>query len=222
MLKLLIAPVDLSGKKVFFFVWGVNAEGRHINYEFAKDGIAGRADGGVSVCGVVGLGSCSNSYCYGDVIGTDNVGGVAGNLGDSGHCTDCYHIGSVTGNNGAQCVGGISGLAADGEINRCYSCGTVSSGYGICYWIDVTYATTNLTSESRLLEEIATEDYCDCGPSKTFLSKLDVLQGNENKYVEACWAGLNIGGGDPRCPLLSWQYDFGGDVNIPGFNDGTW
>lgn len=198
-------------------------------------GIAGRADCGVSACGVeatvegaryytggvVGWGPCSSSYCYGNVSGSQHVGGVSGNMVDDDSCTDCYHIGNVTGDNGATFVGGISGAPFQCSINNCYSCGTVSSGFGICYNLGSACAATNLTSETIMSNGAGSTDNCNCGPSKTFLSKISVLQGG-NGYVEACWPDLVLGGGNPGCPLLAWQYEFGGDVNIPGFNDGTW
>lgn len=197
-------------------------------------GIAGYADGGVSECGfegsvtgtytvggVSGEGSCSKSFCIGDVTGTNNVGGVSG----CSSCSDCYHIGDVLNPENNNC-GGICGAATgtEGEedvtVANCYSCGSVSSGYGICPGTVSSCRGTNLTSLEAMYAADSPSANCLCSPSKTFVSKLDVLNGinGNGAYLKLCIPDNAYG-----CPVLAWQYEgFGSGITIPGFKPISW
>ena len=195
--------ISVSGKRSVGGIVG-NAQGRIIS----QCGFEGVVSGEAYVGGIAGSGKVRRSYVKGDVSGTDSsVGGVSG----TDECIDCYHIGNTTSTNGY--IGGIAGYGASSTQN-CYSYGTTSSEYGIGYNIR---STANLTSSPRLSSYSSLSDNCNCGPEKTFLSKLSVINGNE-AYSTQVWKGI-----DAQCPLLQWQAEvLNGSIVIPGFGDEDW
>jgi len=123
------------------------------------------------VGGLIGcnIGKISKCYNAGPVIGTDEVGGLAGENSNGynqrGIITDCYNIGLVTGRNK---VGGLVGYhffidpgygTSAANITRCYNAGLVqgttntsclvgkSGAYIVdCYWNNET--PSNVTSDN--------------------------------------------------------------------------
>jgi hypothetical protein len=172
-------------------------------------GFEGEVKGDNFVGGIVGRADSDvlKSYVKGDVVGSSYVGGVSG----YGDCLNSYHISNTTGTSN---VGGISGY--EYTTRNCYSYGTVSSDYGIAPALSSQYYSCNLTS-SLFLRSNYSNDNCNCGPDKTFLSKLSVINSDE-AYSTQVWKDI-----DAQCPLLQWQSDsFGGDVEVPGFGDEDW
>lgn len=200
---------------------GADYVGGIAGYSYApiiQCGFEGDVNGCEYVGGILGYGHDSQysdgylvekSYVKGNVDGTEYVGGVAG----FASCRNSYHIGDAT---GSDYVGGISG---DGDYSyNCYSYGTVSSGYGIAPYVTLYngYYNRNLTSSSYMCEDYS-DGNCNCGPDKTFLSKLSVINSDE-AYSTQVWKDI-----DAQCPLLQWQADaLGGDVEVPGFGDEDW
>jgi len=84
--------------------------------------------GNIYTGGLVGynLGSISNAYTTGTVIGQDSVGGLVGD-NYSGSISNAYASVSVTGRNS---VGGLVGLIEAGSISNAYASGSVT-GTGI-------------------------------------------------------------------------------------------
>ena len=213
MLKSLIAPVDLSGKKVFFFVWGVNAEGRHINYEFAKDGINLQEGNNYNITLDFSAATVSTIYR------TESSANILTSPADF-RAAAYWNSGltfwldkDIDFENEVVFLIYSAGLWGNGhtlsnikiDLAQCRQVGILSDGHGH----DLNVVSSSITGYD-LVGGICGQGFCEnCTCTSVTV-------------VEACWAGLNIGGGDQRCHLLSWQYDFGGDVNIPGFNDGTW
>ena len=72
----------------------------------------------------MGLSNTTISNCYntGSVSGSDDVGGVVGDL-YGGDITNCYNTGDITGKGGD--VGGIAGLG-NSDVANCYNTGSVS------------------------------------------------------------------------------------------------
>lgn len=145
--------------------------------------------------------SIRNCYVIGDVIGEvtssssiiASIGGICGGIGGgynkSGYYPYCYN---------------------------CYSYGNVSSGYGIADYLEST-CESNLTSSKRYSSNYTILRCSNCGPNKTFLSLLSVINGDE-AYSTQVWKGI-----DAQCPLLQWQADLlNGDVDAPGFGDEDW
>ena len=147
------------------------------------------------VGGIVGSLSQNVNKCYhvGNVIGNNYVGGVTGfSLGTS----SSYNIGNVTGiASEFIIVGGVNGY---GGAQYCYSYGNISSGYGITGSGSAYYS---LTSAPRLNGADGNSAYTNFGPSKTFVSLLSVINGEE-AYSTQTWANIDAG-----CPLLRWQAD---------------
>ena len=88
---------------------------------------------GASVGGIAGCASGDSNYprinnCYnsGSVRGSDNVGGIAGEIGrymdDYGTITNSYNTGSIS---GSTQVGGIAGCGYQATITGCYNEGAV-------------------------------------------------------------------------------------------------
>ena len=74
----------------------------------------------------------------------------------------------------------------------------------------------NLTSSPYMAEGVSS-DNCNCGPDKTFLSRILVINGNE-AYSTQVWEGI-----DAQCPLLKWQSDaLDVKLEIPGFGNEDW
>ncbi len=195
--------ISVSGTRSVGGIVG-NAQGRIIS----ECGFEGVVSGEKYVGGIAGSGKVHRSYVKGDVSGTDSsVGGVSG----TDECIDCYHIGNTTSTN--VYIGGIAGYGASSTQN-CYSYGTTSSDYGIGYNVR---STANLTSSPRLSSYSSLSDNCNCGPEKTFLSRLSVINGNE-AYSTQVWKGI-----DAQCPILQWQAEMlNGSIVIPGFGDEDW
>ena len=198
-------------------------------------GITGYAYDSITQCGyegnVTGTGSnvggiagrkyyCTINKCYvkGNVSGSNYVGGLLGwpyNNYSSYPCKNSYIIGDVTGSSTSSTsnIGGIAGFCT--YCWNCYSYGTVSSGYGVAYTNN--YASKNLTSSTTMGYSGTNSDYCNCGPSKTFLSLLSVINGDE-AYSTQVWPDI-----DAKCPLLQWQSDLlNGSISIPGFGSEDW
>ena len=172
--------------------------------------VSGKSD---RVGGIAGCNSDVTDQCYvvGNVSGNKNVGGIVG--GSS--CTNSYIIGNVTGK--GNNVAGISGGSSPMVLN-CYSyCESVSTGNGIADYPRNSTENKNLTSLSQQFVAGSNRDNCNCGPNKTFLSKLSVINGDE-AYSTQVWSNIDAG-----CPLLQWQAEgFGGDITAPGFGDEDW
>jgi len=191
------------------YTGGILGNFSNSNGMLTQCGFEGTVTGAQYTGGLVGSGRVEHSYVYGDVIGTRSVGGISGYSYGS---YNSYHIGSTT---GTDSVGGIAGSSSETFYN-CYSYGTTSSRYGISYSLDSYYYTKNLTSEPYLAYNIS-NDNCNCGPEKTFLSKLSVINDGE-AYSTQVWKNI-----DAQCPLLQWQADLlNGNIEIPGFGEEDW
>lgn len=189
--------------------------------DITQCGFEGTVTGAICTGGLVGYGSVERSYVYGDVTGTNYVGGLSGCWREKSRISqNSYHIGTTTGT-GAN-VAGIAG-DCDNYNNyysaspyNCYSYGTTSSSYGISSYLDSDCYDKNLTSEPYLASGVS-NDNCNCGPEKTFLSKLSVINGVE-AYSTQVWKNI-----DAQCPLLQWQADLlNGNIEIPGFGEEDW
>jgi hypothetical protein len=117
--------------------------GENYGGDVARCFSTGTVSGNESVGGLVGSnsGSVSRSYTTGAVDANDNFGGLVGTNGER-HCgvrrcwdvpgmvDDSYSIASILGNS-TNC-GGLVGINYAGQINRCFSAGTVLglSGFG--------------------------------------------------------------------------------------------
>lgn len=170
-------------------------------------GFEGEVKGIEYVGGIVGRSDSDvlKSYVKGDVVGASFVGGVSGYAS----CINSYHIGNTK---GTSSVGGISGVGY--RTRNCYSYGAVSGNCGIAPSLND--RSTHLTSSSYITSTYS-NDNCYCGPDKTFLSKLSVINSDE-AYSTQVWKDI-----DAQCPLLQWQSDsLGGDVEVPGFGDEDW
>ena len=152
------------------------------------------------------------SYVKGNVSGGDSyIGGVAGSA-DYTEIRNCYVIGDVI-SKSTEYVAGICGKCD--YIQKCYSYGKVSSSYGIGYTRNYN-SKFNLTSSPYLYKEVS-DNNCNCGPDKTFLSLLSVINGDE-AYSTQVWKDI-----DAQCPLLQWQADIlNGDIDAPGFGNEDW
>ena len=152
------------------------------------------------------------SYCKGAVVGNDIVGGVIG----MGTCTNCYHIGDVTGGIGKYNVGGVNGSYASVAVSNCYSYGTVQpTGIGITP--KKGGDGENLTSCSLLYDGVSSETNCNCGSDKTFVSLLTTING-DGAYSDICWPDNKAG-----CPMFKWQLgNLSAGIEIPGFEAEEW
>ena len=116
--------------------------------------IIGYADVG-ALAGSVFLGSISNSYATGNVIGDDFVGGLVGYNYDCTTMSDSHFTGNVT---GGDAVGGLMGGSESCIVTDCYSAGSVTGGehigglMGISELCSVTnsYFTGNVTGGERV------------------------------------------------------------------------
>lgn len=170
---------------------------------------------------------CKVDRCYvkGDISGSGKCGGIVGDfISIDCYVENSYIIGDVVGDS-YETVGGIIGhimeSSNDGDAycRYCYSNGLVSSNYGVAYDYNNKYSSyvQNLTSSPCLKENRNDSANCNCGPDKTFLSLLSVINGDE-AYSTQVWKGI-----DAQCPLLQWQADLlNGDIDAPGFGNEDW
>ena len=168
--------------------------------------------------GLVGYlerGTIEKCYAVATVSSSKFAGGLLGTLYSSSYssCYNSYSIGNVTATN-VTYSGGIAGGGS--RIKNCYSYGTVSSNIGISPDMVSSYTSYNLTS-CPSMGPSTNSNYCNCGPNKTFLSLLSVINGDE-AYSTQVWANIDAG-----CPLLQWQADaFGGNISAPGYGSEDW
>ena len=204
--ELVVKNASINGKSN---VGGVVGSGRA-----SKCGYEGTVMGKSYVGGIVGVFSSGSDiqecYAVANVSGSSYVGGIAGKDNSSSKIMNSYFIGSVTGFNY------VAGICGYGVVNCCYSyCTSVSSGNGISSTNG--YSESNLTSLSKQFPSGSLADNCNCGPDKTFLSKLNAINKDE-AFSTQVWQNIDAG-----CPLLQWQAKaFGGDISAPGFGDENW
>ena len=192
----------------------------------------GTVSGNESVGGIAGLlyGDVRKSYVKGSVTGKSSfIGGLVGKVSHDYSIRNCYVIGDVIGDvtSSSSIIASIGGICGGigGGYNKsgyypycynCYSYGNVSSDYGIADYLEST-CESNLTSSKRYSSNYTILRCSNCGPNKTFLSLLSVINGDE-AYSTQVWKGI-----DAQCPLLQWQADLlNGDVDAPGFGDEDW
>lgn len=203
--ELVVKNASINGKSN---VGGVVGSGRA-----SKCGYEGTVTGKSNVGGIVGSISDPVQECYAvaNVSGSSYVGGIAGK-DNSSRIMNSYFIGSVTGLNY------VAGICGYGVVDCCYSyCTSVSSGNGISSYYNGWYSESNLTSLSKQFPSGSLADNCNCGPDKTFLSKLNAINKDE-AFSTQVWQNIDAG-----CPLLQWQAKaFGGDISAPGFGDENW
>ena len=193
--------------------------GYHLYGNLYQCGYEGSVSGDTYVGGIAGMcygygSETSQCYSKGSVSGNSYVGGLCGSTNSTSSYVlqDSYHIGSVTCDNSDTC-GGLIGYSQRTNIYNCYSYGDISSNFGV---------SPNCSSSSTLtscthLTRSETNDNCNCGPNKTFFSKLSVINGNE-AFSTQVWEGI-----DAKCPLLGWQSDLlNGGITLPGFGDENW
>ena len=177
--------------------------------------VSATSDNAGGLIGYVYSGTIEKSYAVANVTADNYAGGLVGQGRGSSYCFNSYSIGNITTPNYYTHSGGISGY--NSNIKYCYSYGSIENGYGICPNLDNYYTSYNLTSESAMGATYSNSAYCDCGPNKTYLSLLNVINGDE-AYSTQVWANI-----DAKCPLLQWQSDlFGGEIVAPGFGDENW
>ncbi len=199
---------------------------------YAKDNIAVKGSDSSMDGGFAGLlyGDVRKSYVKGSVTGKSSfIGGLVGKVSHDYSIRNCYVIGDVIGEvtSSSSIIASIGGICGGigGGYNKsgyypycynCYSYGNVSSGYGIADYLEST-CESNLTSSKRYSSNYTILRCSNCGPNKTFLSLLSVINGDE-AYSTQVWKGI-----DAQCPLLQWQADLlNGDVDAPGFGDEDW
>lgn len=168
--------------------------------------------------------SCKVDRCYvkGDISGSGKCGGILGDfISIDCYVENSYIIGDVVGD--SDDTGGIIGhmgsYSSYAYCRYCYSNGLVSSNYGVAYVYENTNSSyvQNLTSSPYLDRRKSDSANCNCGPDKTFLSLLSVINGDE-AYSTQVWKGI-----DAQCPLLQWQADLlNGDIDAPGFGNEDW
>ena len=122
---------------------GHTISGLNVTGEFVYAGLFGTVkDGTIKSLTVAGKVSPSNSQCIvGGIVNavikncsnhcsvtgrtTSIIGGIAG-FNSSGAIIDCYNVGTISGINYAEAIGGIVG-SNSGTISNCYNVGTVSN-----------------------------------------------------------------------------------------------
>ena len=95
----------------------------------------GTVRGGANTGGLTGnltSGAIFGCVARTDVEGTENVGGLAGEL--MGRVEDSYAVGKVTSKTGKNTIGGIAGYSKSSTIKNCYaSCQMGDKGEGLAY-----------------------------------------------------------------------------------------
>ncbi|MGM9726581.1 MAG: hypothetical protein ACI3YJ_03110, partial [Prevotella sp.] len=80
------------------------------------------------ICGgLIENGTVTNCYNIGQVIGTENLGGICGIA--MGTITNCYNMGNIQGEH--EYNGGICGLISASTVKNCYNTGQVSGSANI-------------------------------------------------------------------------------------------
>ncbi|MDR0306144.1 MAG: hypothetical protein LBI42_04810 [Chitinispirillales bacterium] len=153
-----IVNADVTGTNRVGVIAGTVTQGSVINCSVVGSSVSiyDSSTAYTSIAGIVGYindGSITNSSFIGIVTGinADDVGGVAGYIGNNTIVTSCYSNGSVSGKdyvggiigrsfsssitscystasvNGNSSVGGLIGRLLTGSVTNCYSLGTVTS-----------------------------------------------------------------------------------------------
>ena len=97
------------------------------------------------ICGTAQYSKIKKCYNAGNITGTGAIGGIIGHLGyeDITYVENCYNSGIITGTTGNY-IGGIAGVAYNGEIKNSYNVGDIKSdsnyqGGITSYYNSITY-----------------------------------------------------------------------------------
>ncbi|MCH5148379.1 MAG: hypothetical protein J1G05_03320 [Clostridiales bacterium] len=126
-----IALIDSTGKgSTVGGIVGINVSGSKIT-NCRNTGTIGEGNN-LIVGGIVGKnngGSVTQCYNTGAVIGSQYIGGVAGQSVAQAKITECYNTGAVS---GSQYIGGVAGQNDDGaSIMSCYNTATVTGSSNV-------------------------------------------------------------------------------------------
>lgn len=129
--------------------------------------------GDINVPGAIGVGgivyelnsesTISASAFNGSITGMRNVGGIAGNLGNSTvSVTDCHVNATITAENG---VGGIAGTSNRGVITRCYVEGEINATTAASGWSEFTGGPVKSINAGGILGILSapSQSYSDTG-----------------------------------------------------------
>ncbi len=186
----------MTGGKVYNCI---NNSSFTITQDLGQAGIVGAVYGGTVSC-------CINN---GDIVGSTNVGGIAGYVDNGAKVENCYNTGSI-GFSGFY-AGGIVGYLADGMVGNCYNVGTVLSDYSGCAVIGTTDSGVTIENCYYLTIPDGATDENTGVTAKTdaemksadFLVALDNGQG----VWVADGQGVNNG-----YPILKWQADVASSI----------
>lgn len=115
---------DIAGVEYIGGVVGSASSG-NIHNCYSTGSVVATGDNVGGAVGYLEYNTSTMEHCYSvsNVLGRDNVGGVAGQVGDA-TVQNCYSRGNVT---GRRYTGGVAGGVDSGKVQNCYSIGSVSS-----------------------------------------------------------------------------------------------
>jgi hypothetical protein len=151
----------------------------------------------------------NNCYSEGSVSGQDQVGGLVGELYDTGIINRSYSTGTVIGSNH---IGGLVGYSYDNtEINNCYSTGPVSgSDESVGGFVGYAYSSTVSNCYSR-------GDVTGSGSE----TDIGAFCGMNYSTIEYCYSTGSVYYGDPDADLIPSDPTDPTDKGFVGAEGGT-
>ena len=171
----------------------------------------GRVSGGYGIGGLAGFshdGEILDCYSTGNVVGENCVGGLTG-YNDSGDIQGCYSTCEVTG--GMDSIGGLVGYN-DGEIQRCYSEGSIEGQYRVGGLVGENRSDNDSISECYSAGDVTGGNY---------VGGLVGMAGPDIAIVNCYSAGSVTGSGDDVGGLVGFGRDAKNsywDVNSSGMS----
>ncbi len=127
----IISNLTVSGSSCCGLFGRIGSGGTVANLGLENASVTGIGDYVGGLCGYNNSGSITQCYAIGSISGDDSLGGLCG-YNNSGSIIKCYATGSVSGD---YSVGGLCGFNDSGSIAECYAIGSVSGDYyvgGLC------------------------------------------------------------------------------------------
>jgi len=191
-----IAPLDLSSKKVYFYINGTDADGEFKTYEFIKNGINIKAGTNYNI--VFDFSNASNETI----------------LNKSQKTADVYALTKPTEFRAAAYWNQSNNYAVESDVDF-----NGEDYFPIC--AKKLYGHKHILSNIVIdLEKCDNVGVLSTGAADSLCVKNVSIKGHDNvgAYSTQVWKGI-----DAQCPLLQWQADLlNGDIDAPGFGNEDW